>query len=267
MISEIMKDLITAARTLFSNWRTVAAFVLLFDVLLVALYLFVSTREATAAQLLFTLAMAGVALALFFVVQTMGVNFAWRGHSAAQLLRDALRGFAKLIVATLPVVLVGALCLYLFAKVDWSQATDETSGVAWKQILLGALWYLVFAFALPLLAVRLWIAAAHRGLAATARSFPRLIVDAFVPRAALVYLIGLLAFAVVPYFLLTTRTPINNSWVEMMLLGLRLLLAFGSILFGWLVTVGALSLRAVPATTEPAPAPAAAINSTGEVAV
>lgn len=263
-MSEMMRDLIVAARTLFSNWRTVAAFVLLFDVLLVALYLFVSTREATAAQLLFTLATAGVALALFFIVQTMGVSFAWRGYSAVQLLRDALRGFGKLIVATLPVMLLGALFVYLFAKVDWSAATDEASGVAWKQILLAALWYLVFAFALPLLAVRLWVAAAHSGLAVTVKRFPRLIVDAFAPRAAGVYLIGLLAFAVVPYFLLTTRTPINNSWVEMVLLGLRLILAFGSILFGWLVTVGALSLRAVPATIEPAPA---AAPSTGEVAV
>lgn len=260
MMSEVIKDLATAARRLLSNWRVIGAFVVLFDVLLVAAYLFVSTREANAVQLLLTLLLAVVVLALFFIIQAMGVSFAARADLIGQLLRDALRGFWRLAVATLPVALLGVLFVYLFAKIDpGAYSVSDESGIAWKRILLTALEYFVFAFALPLLAIRLWISAAHGGLAATAKNFPRVFADAFVPHSAGVYLIGLLMFGVVPYFLLTTRTPLNNAWIEIVLLGLRLALAFIFILFGWLVTLGALSLRSAPAPV--------ATASTSEVVV
>ncbi|MEJ7617028.1 MAG: hypothetical protein WKF30_08730 [Pyrinomonadaceae bacterium] len=171
-MSEVIKDLVTAAQA-FVHWRVIGAFVVLFDVLLVAAYLFVSTREANAVQLLLTLVMAMVVLTVFFIMQAMGVSYAARIGSIGQLLRDAVRGFWRLAVATLPVVLLGALLVYLFAKVDpgaWS-AGDE-SGIAWKRIFLTALEDFIFASR-----CRCWpfvrIAAAHGGLAATARNSPR----------------------------------------------------------------------------------------------
>lgn len=260
-----MKDLVTAARRLFSNWRAIVAFVLLFNLLLVALYLFVSTREATAVQLLLTLAMAAAALALFFVIQMMGVSFAVLTNSTGQLLRGALRGFWRLAIVTLPVALLGILFIYLFAKIDPGAVTDGVSGIAWKRIFLTALWYLIFALALPLVAIRLWIAVAHIGLAPSFKKLPRVFADAFSPHAVGVYAIGLLAFGVMPYFLLTTRTPINNSWIEIIVLGLRLALAFGSILFGWLITLGALSLRFAPVAATTTTASAHAATSTSEI--
>jgi hypothetical protein len=62
-----------------------------------------------------------------------------------------------------------------------------------------------------------------------------------------------------PYFVLFTRTPVSNGWTELILFGLRLVLAFVLTLWGWAITLGALARvtpdAAAPVVVEPAPAP------------
>jgi hypothetical protein len=84
---------------------------------------------------------------------------------------------------------------------------------------------------------------------------------AFAPRSVLVYLVGFFVFALVPYFVLYTRTSVTNGWAELFIFGVRLAFAFVLTLWGWTITLGALA-RATPpeahaAEAAPAEAPRA----------
>lgn len=268
MIETVTRNIMNAARKLLRNWPVIALLVILFDALLAACYLFASSREATAGQLLLTVFLAVAAAVLFLLIQAIGVSYPLFAEKAPQLFFRALRGLGKIALVTLPVILLGVLIAYLMSKIDLSSSTEtahQTSGrnaasflstFPWKVFFLTALQYLIFVFALPLLVIHLWIAAMHDGLAGAFRKFGGVISAAFSPSAVLIYMLGLLAFGVVPYFLFFTRTPINRAWVEILVLGLRLALAFIFILFGWTLTLGALSERTVPVSANPPATPA-----------
>lgn len=101
--------------------------------------------------------------------------------------------------------------------------------------------FLLLCIALPLATIHLWISTAHEGLRAALKGIGRTLARAFAPRAVLAYAIGLVIFGVVPYFLLFTRTPTKNAWVEIGLLSARLVLALLFALLGWVITLGALA--------------------------
>jgi hypothetical protein len=259
VIETVTRNIMNAARKLLRNWPVIALLVILFDALLAACYLFASSREATAAQLLLTVFLAVSTAVLFLLIQAIGVSYPLFAEKAPQLFFRALRGLGKIALVTLPVILLGALIAYLMSKINFSSSSAETirqtgdknassflSTFPWKVFFLTALQYLVFVFALPLLAIHLWIAAMREGLAGAFRNIGGVIRAAFSPSAILIYTLGLLAFGVVPYFLFFTRTPINRAWVEIIVLGLRLALAFILVLFGWTLTLGALSERNAP---------------------
>jgi hypothetical protein len=253
----------------------IALQVILFDILLAACYLFVSTREATAVGLLLTVFLALLAIVLFLVIQGVAVSYPWKESKVAKLFLDALRSAGKLAVVTLPILLIGGLLAYLFLKIDWSPGASELNETMsragdrtadpfpWKSFFVTAIQYLLYAFALPLVAIHYWIVAMRESLPRTLAATGRVLRAAFSPTSVLIYLLGLLAFGVVPYFVFFTRTPINQAWVEIIVLGLRLALGFLFVLFGWTLTLGALSERmvatpqivpaATPATTPPPP--------------
>jgi hypothetical protein len=103
--------------------------------------------------------------------------------------------------------------------------------------------YLLFCLILPLAAIHLWIAAARDGLVQSFKRSPRILARAFAPRSVVIYVIGFIFFAVLPYFLVVTRTPVTNAWLDAGLLVGRLALAALFSLTGWVVTVGALAQR------------------------
>ncbi|HEY2961062.1 MAG TPA: hypothetical protein VGJ37_01515, partial [Pyrinomonadaceae bacterium] len=61
MFSQTIKAALSATRMLFGRWSTLIPVVALYGALLLAGYLFVSTREATIVQLVVTLAVIVVA--------------------------------------------------------------------------------------------------------------------------------------------------------------------------------------------------------------
>jgi hypothetical protein len=69
--------------------------------LLAAVYLFVSTREATIAQLILTVALAVAAPALFFVLQATSVRYTDELRPT-DLVKDCLR----LVVVSVPVIAI-----------------------------------------------------------------------------------------------------------------------------------------------------------------
>jgi hypothetical protein len=213
MYSESINAIISAVRSLFSNRRSLLLILAVYAGLLAAIYLFVSTREATISQLLLTLVTIIVAPALFFVLQAAIVN----SH-------DLIKNTLKLIVVSVPVIALTLLAVYGLNKLE----THPT--------IVTTVRYLLLAVIVPLLVVQLWITVS-RGM-----RMRNILGNAFAPQSMIIYTCGFLIFAVAPYFLLQKTLTVQRPWVELSLLVGRLGLSALLILLGWVLTVRALSI-------------------------
>lgn len=254
-----LKAMAGAARRLFGNWRALILLLVLYAAMIASLYFFISGREASVWQVLTTFLLAALLPVLFFIIQTIGVRYVESNTRTRVLLRGSARDFWKLLVATVPLLLLAWLLAYLFGKFQVNAPAIEAGANAnmtgrpaavptaaelfsWKEVVLTTLRFLIFGLILPLLAIHLWIAAARRGLKGAFRNAGRVLVSALAPGAVLVYMVGLLLFGVVPYFLITTTYSRGGAWTQITLLSARLLVASLFMFFGWLVTLGALSI-------------------------
>ena len=213
MYSESINAIISAVRSLFSNRRSLLLISAVYTGLLAAIYLFVSTREATISQLLLTLVTIIVAPALFFVLQAAIVN----SH-------DLIKNTLKLIVVSVPVIALTLLAVYGLNKLE----THPT--------IVTTVRYLLLAVIVPLLVIQLWITVSH------GMRVRNILGNAFAPQSMIIYTCGFLIFAVAPYFLLQKTLTAQRPWLELSLLIMRLGLSALLILFGWVLTVRALSI-------------------------
>ena len=211
MFKESITAIVTAAGALFKSRRVLVLMSCSYAGLLAALYLFVSTREATIGQLVLTMTLVVVAPALFFVLQALSVSYT---NSAPS--RGLVRNGLKILIVSVPLIGVTVLGLYGLGKVN-SYTTVVTT-----------LRYLLVGVVAPLLAIQLWIGTSLR--------------KAFAPQSVFVYALGFLIFAVTPYFLIIKTIPTERAWLELLLLLLRLSTAAVLILLGWVTTVGAISI-------------------------
>ena len=219
----------SAVRLLFKSRRALLMLLFAWAGLLAAIYLFASTREATIFQLLLTLVVVIAAPALFFVLQAVSVTYADGSVSGGRMKKlgiDCLR----LIVASLPVVLVTLLAVYGLNRVQAYPTLATT------------LRYLVIGVVAPMLAIQLWIATTNSGLRSLGKGLRRVLSRTFAPQSVLVYACGFLIFAVVPYVLLQIGASIERPWLELSVLVVRLAVSAIVILLGWVTTVGALSI-------------------------
>jgi hypothetical protein len=222
MYRESVKAMFSAVRLLFKSPRTLLLMVAGYGGLILAGYLFVSTREATIVQLIITVAVVVAAPGLFFVLQAAGVSYTSGPTSVRKLGMDGL----KLTVVSLPLIALTIVGVYGLNKVQ-SHVTTATT-----------LRYLLVGVIAPLLAIQVWIAVSKggfRGLAKGLRSV-------FAPHSMFVYACGFLIFAVVPYFLLNKTFAIERDWLEFSVLLLRLAVSAALILLGWITTIGALAI-------------------------
>lgn len=261
MIKDSFNAIGGAARDLFRNWGGLALLNALYLALLVSVYVFFATGVANSWQLTLSAITALAALPLFFVLQAAVANFAWGDAGFGALARRTLRDFLKVVLLSLPVVAVAVALVWLLYKVPgWlpkvvvessphafapSAMAAKPEPIHWQDALVSTLWLLLLGIFLPLLAAHLWLSAARDGLAATLKRIHRVTARAFAPQSLFIYLVGLFVFGLMPYFVLFTRTPVSNGWVELLLFGLRLALAFVFTLWGWTITLGALA-RATP---------------------
>jgi hypothetical protein len=229
MFLQAIKAELTAARMLFKSWLTLLLLVVMYGALLFAGYLFVSTREATISQLLMTLGLLLVTPVLFFVFQAVSVNYV-ADSGTTGLVRKSVFGGLQLIVVSVPVIVLTALAFYGLGKIE----SHQTVVVAVRYLLVGVI--------APLLAIQLWVAATRDGLRQLLRRVPQAIATAFAPQSVFIYACGILVFAIAPYFLIFHTSQIKRAWLEVSLLVVRLVLSAGLILFGWVATVGTLSL-------------------------
>jgi hypothetical protein len=267
-----LKAMLSAARRLFGNWRALLLLLVLYAAMIASLYFFIAGREASVWQVLLTFLLAVLLPVLFFTIQGIGVRYVEGGVRTRELLRWSVRNFWKLLVATVPLLLLAWLLAYLFGKFQvnvpavGAEAGANTAArpaavptaaelFSWKEVVLTTLRFLLFGLVLPLLTIHLWIAAARRGLGGASRNAGRVLAGALAPGAVLVYAIGLLLFGVVPYFLITTTYSRGGAWMQIILLSARLLVASLFMIFGWLITLGALSIMSPEARALPPAAP------------
>jgi len=222
MYKESVKAMFSAVRLLFKSPRMLVLMVAVFGGLVVAGYVFVSTREATIVQLMVTVAVVVAAPALFFVLQAAGVSYTSGPAPVRKLGIDTL----KLAVVSLPLMALTVLGVYGLNKVR-SHVTTATT-----------LRYLLVGVIAPLLAIQVWIAVSNGGF----RALVKALRSVFTPHSVLVYACGFLIFAVAPYFLLNKTVRIERDWLEFSVLVLRLAASATLILLGWITTIGALAI-------------------------
>jgi hypothetical protein len=207
--------IISAVRALFNNRRPLLLMLAIYTALLAAIYLFVSTREATISQLLLTLVTVVAAPALFFVLQAIIV-----GPTSRNLIKNTL----KLIVVTVPMIALMLLVVHVLNKFE----THPT--------IVTTVRYLLIAVIGPLLVIQLWITVSN------GMHVRNVLSQTFAPQSMFVYAFGFLIFAVVPYLLLRKPLTLHRPWLELSLMIVRLSLSALLILIGWILTVRALSL-------------------------
>lgn len=229
MFSQSLKAALMAVRTMFKSWTTLVLVAALYGGLLVASYLFVSTREATISQLAITLAAIVVTPALFFALQAVSVNYA-TSAGARSLIKKTAQDSLRLIVVSVPVILLAALAIYGLGKIN----SEHTVVIAAR--------YLVIGVIAPLLAIQLWVAVSSLGLRSLLRRAHRVAGSAFAPQPLFVYACGVLFFAVAPYLLIFFHVEIERTWLEVSLLVVRLAVSALLIVVGWVTTVGTLSI-------------------------
>src|SRR5262245_16922713 len=231
MIKTIFNSLASSLRQLFHYWGALLIMLVLYGVMLGAVYLFFVTREATIGQLILSLVLALLGPLSFLIIQTMAPRYRDFKGSVWRLLGSSLRDFWKLLVIALPLIAIAALAIYLLAKIEpgtppptatireavrtapaaaSKTAAAKSQPVSWQAVVATTLQYLIFCLVLPLTAIHLWIATARVGLKPTFGQVGRIARRAFAPQAVITYAIGFVFFAVIPYFLVVTRTPASS---------------------------------------------------------
>jgi hypothetical protein len=224
-----MSAIASATRLLFKDRRVLALLLAAYFGLLAAVYLLVSTREATITQVILTLLLVVVTPGLFFVLQAVSVGYA-NGLDSRSLVTKMPKDALKLLVVSVPVIALAVLALYGVNKLDHYPTLGTT------------LRYLLIGVAVPLLAIQLWVATKMSGLRSLVTGLHKVIAKALAPQSVLVYACGFVVFAVVPYLLLMTPIPAERAWLEITVLIFRLAIGALLILLGWVTTVGAISI-------------------------
>jgi hypothetical protein len=282
MLTETFHSIVTAARNVFRNWPSMLLMAAVYASLLVLLYFFVSIREATLPQVILTFVLAVAAPLLFFILQTMIASSSARQIAkegtaetepltAGFLLKRSLTSFWKLILISLPLIVLAILIAYLLGRAQnyFGQNINEPAisathtlaptantpparPINWRVALFSTLRYLAFGLVLPLAAIHLWVATMRDGLGGAVRKTATLLSRAFAPQSVLIYIAGFLVFAVAPYFLLFKTTQSQHAWLELSFLVARLVVVFALTLFGWTITVRALGRFSSGPQPEPA---------------
>jgi hypothetical protein len=260
MLIESFQSIASATRQLMRNWSAMIVLAGLYASLIAALYLFATVQEASAGQVVLSLALAITAPVLFFVLQAAGASQTC-GLTGGRLLRDALRNSWKVMAISLPLIALAVLLTYLLGKAQSYIGTDGreladvvaenqiilasggTPALKWSQVTLNAVRYLSLGFVLPLLAMHLWVVSVGNNFLATIKDPKNLIARAFAPHSVLIYTAGCLVFGVIPYLLLFKSTPASRAWMEIVLFVARLVLVFLLTLFGWVITMSALAIE------------------------
>jgi hypothetical protein len=255
--------------TTFANLSALLVFAIIYALLLIASYIFISVQEATIWQVLATYVLMVLIPIGFFTLQASIISrvldqkLRWR-----VILIDAL----KFLLVSIPVLLIVWLLYYLLSRISArypapvvevlpanravppiASTPPTTQPLHWPSLIFATLRFVLLGVALPLATIHLWIAVAGGRFRILfgdgAKSFFRRIgsalARAFSSDSVLIYGLGLILFFVLPYVMLVPTFTINGNKTEFTVFVLRLLLSFLFSLIGWVITLTALA-RTVP---------------------
>ncbi|MCU1268031.1 MAG: hypothetical protein JWM21_4349 [Acidobacteria bacterium] len=256
MIKESMLSIWQSTRSLLAQRASIAIFAGLYVLLLAALYGFIAIREATLWQVLLTLLFVALIPLIFFLLQAAIINHARTGRiDWGQALRDS----TKLALVALPVIFLGLGIMWLLNR--WQRhfpapqfippALDPAgkpvpvkAPLHWPTVLFATSRGLIFGVFLPLLLIHLWVAVAGENLLAFARGgrlflsrAGQIVARAFAPGSVLIYAVGLIFFALIPYALLFAHLHVPGTKSEFVVFTARIVLVFLFILLGWIITL------------------------------
>ena len=228
-----MNQLTAAARLLWQDKRALAILLSVALAWLGALALFALTSQATLAQVGLTFLSLALAPLLFFYWQALAVSYA-NGIKTGAWLRGAVRGIGRLLLASVPLLLLAGALVYWFGA--WASTPESPVLTVLRLVVGGFLW--------PLVAVHLWRAAWHDGVLGAWQRGAQIVRQALAPETLLLYAQGWLFFALLPYLLLWARLPGSWGRGQIVWLVLRLIVALALACLGWSVTVIALGHKA-----------------------
>lgn len=265
MITTTLRLIRKSVADILRNWHSLAIFAGLYAALLATLYGFVATREATIWQVLLTLLFVASAPVIFFLLQATIIN---RVRDSRIDWYRALRDSCKLALLALPVILAGVALASLLNRwqahfpaphvtaPSWQIAGSYPSApqagavvtpqpMHWPTFLFSSLRSLLFGIVLPLVMIQLWIEFAGHdllklvggGARALLTKLAHVLSRAFAPRSVLIYSVGLIFFAVLPYALLFVRMPLKAAWSDLSIFTARVGLVLGFTFFGWVITL------------------------------
>jgi hypothetical protein len=252
-----IKRFFETGKNLLTSLRALAIFAILYALLLVSLYGFIATREATVWQVAVTLLLLVAVPAEFFVLQSAILNHAGaRKFVWAQVLRDAI----KLAVVTIPIILIGWALWALLNKwqvrylvprppITFPPVAPKAQPIHWPTLIFATLRCLLFGVALPLSAIHLWIEVAGHdvrevvsgGGKAVLKRVGNVFGRAFASDSVFTYALGLILFVAIPYALLFIPFSVKGTKTDFAVFIARLVLAFLFTLIGWIVTLTALA--------------------------
>lgn len=260
MIKELWQDYQHWGGKLLKEWPWSLLTFAAYGFLSILLYLFLLVREGTGYQVLLSITLLVVSFGWFLFLQGLAVGLSSGEEQWRSRFSQTWCAMGRLVLATLPVLALLFLCLLMihWGEAFWPALSDSTaattrSGSAtaraaaspptfaiaawlwggWKTLLLG--------FLLPLLALHSWILAWPNRPISVFRRMGVAFALAFSLRSLLAYLGGFFLFAGIPWMLIVFHHHWANPWVELLSLGLRLLLAFGFIVFGSTLTLAVLN--------------------------
>ena len=162
---------------------------------------------------------------------------------------------------SIPVVAISILTVYLLNKFQgrfgvpnahpaaavYALPTPSQSSkpLHWGTIAITTVRYFLLGVVTPLMLIQLWIPASNEGLLKCIRGAITRARSAFATSSVLIYMGGFLVFGALPYFLLFHKTSSPRAWLELGFFGTKLIAVFGLTLFGWLITIRALSMVTV----------------------
>jgi hypothetical protein len=237
MIKDIFHSIAAAAQRLFANWTALLISLSMYLALLGAIYLFFTIREATVTQVALTLILPIAVVALFFLIQAMGLSYVRIGVGAAYLLKRSFGDGWRILLASLPLILIAWLIVYLFGIADQS----FFSGSGWGSVAVHAIQILLLHVILPLIAIHLWIVAVREGLAAAFKGLLRVVAIALAPRSLLIYAAICAVFGAIIYLLLFKTINFKSEWIELWAVGIKTALALTLTFIGWLLTLGSMA--------------------------
>jgi hypothetical protein len=257
LVKDVFHSIAAAGQRLFINWAALLISLSLYAAMIGAIYLFFTIREATAMQVALNLILPIAAVTLFLLIQVMGLSYTRIGVGAAYLLKRSLKDCWRVLLVSLPLILIAWLIVYLFGKVDQAlfggTITVESSGVgrlavrpelkgmAWVAVAVNAARILLLYCLLPLIAIHLWIEAVSQGVAAAFLELGRVVTRALAPRSLLIYALICAVFGAIIYLLLFKTITFKGEWTELWAVGIKTALALLLTFIGWLLTLGSMA--------------------------